>query len=79
MAFSIKGGGKIKRAASVPGRTPFVLGSRPPDLRAPPVGGMNIKPQPGSTTQYGKTPLGQGVPTGQPIGMASPMGMTGGI
>ena len=68
----IKGAGKsIKRAASVPSRTPFVLGSRPPDLRAPPPGSMTIKPQPGSTTQYGKTP------PAAPIGMATPTGMTG--
>jgi hypothetical protein len=45
-----------KVTASGPGRTPFVLGSRPGDLRAQEPGSTRIKPLTG-VTQYGK---GQG-------------------
>jgi hypothetical protein len=44
--------GGIKKVATPPSRE-FVLGSRPPGLRAPPI--QRIKPQAGMT-QYGKTP-----------------------
>jgi hypothetical protein len=42
-----------KAAPTPPDRASFVLGSRPPDLRAP-----RIKPMAASTTQYGKTQTG---------------------
>ena len=46
----IKGSSKITGAK----QSPFVIGSRPGVLRAPPI--PRIKPAAGSTTQYGKLP-----------------------
>jgi hypothetical protein len=42
---------KTTKVPNVPERASFVLGSRPPDLRGPPI--QRIKPQQG-VTNYGK-------------------------
>jgi hypothetical protein len=53
----------IKKVGTPPGRE-FVLGSRPPDLRAPAI--QRIKPMAGQT-QYGKS-LEQSTPAGANAG-----------
>jgi hypothetical protein len=52
---SVNAGKTAPKSVSGPGRTSFVYGSRPPSLKAQQPGSLTIKPQPGSTTQYGKT------------------------
>jgi hypothetical protein len=51
---SVRMGKTAVRGPTAQSRPSFVLGSRPPSLRAQPPGSLTIKPQPGSTTQYGK-------------------------
>lgn len=52
---TVRTGKTSVKSVGGPGRTSFVLGSRPTSLRAQQPGSLRIRPEPGET-QYGKQP-----------------------